>query len=185
MNTNAELTAKRYAKALWEAVGTEGAEKELSSLERFVELYVSSDDLQSLIENPAFTLEDKRKVLAEITSRAAFSKDLQNFLLLLLHQGRLSVLGAISEAFKEKIMTSQQTYTVKIETALPLSENQKNKIVESLEKEHKVKFIPAVDIVPDLVAGVRLHFLGKTVDVTLTGVLFQMRQKLMALENVN
>jgi hypothetical protein len=30
-----------------------------------------------------------------------------------------------------------------------------------------------------LVAGIKLHFMGRTIDATLTGVLFQMRQKFM------
>lgn len=177
--SNTELTAKRYAKALWEAVAPERAADELKSLEKFVALYLSSDDLQKLFSNPAFSVEDKKKVLTDLFTKTGFTKDLQNFLTLLLEGGRISILGSICDAFKEKIMARDGVAAVKIETALPLNEAQQKKILSSLEKEFSSKFVASVDIVPDLVAGIKLHFMGRTIDATLTGVLFQMRQNFM------
>jgi F-type H+-transporting ATPase subunit delta len=180
MSANTELAAKRYAKALWNAVGPDRANDELKAFERFLEVYLSSDDLQKLFLNPGFSPEDKRKVLTEIASKAGFTKDFQNFLGLLLERGRISILGSIYDSFKEKIMARDGVSTVKIETALPLSDTQQKKILSSLEKEFGSKFTASVDIVPDLIAGMKLHFMGKTIDATLTGVLFQMRQKFLA-----
>lgn len=180
---SADLVAKRYATALWQAVGPDRAGEELKSFERFVEIYLSSDDLQKLFSNPAFSPEDKKNVLKEICEKAKFTKDFQNFVLLLLDQGRLSVLGAVLEAYREKIMTHQGTHAVKIETALPLNESIQKKILASLEKRFSTKFVASVDIVPDLIAGIRVHFLGQTIDATLTGVLFQMRQSVLASKN--
>jgi F-type H+-transporting ATPase subunit delta len=177
--SNAELAAKRYANALWEAVGPEKAADVLKSFEKFVALYLSSDDLQKLFANPAFATDDKKKVLAEISAKTGFSKEFQNFLALVLEAGRVSILGSICDAFKDKIMARDGVTSVKIETALPLNETQQKKIISSLEKEFSSKFVASVDIVPDLVAGIKLHFMGRTIDATLTGVLFQMRQKFM------
>lgn len=177
--SNADIAVKRYASALWQAVGPDRAPEELKSFEKFVALYLSSDDLQKLFSNPAFAAEDKRKVLAELSTKSGFSKDLQNFLTLLLESGRISILGAICDSFREKIMTRDGVSTVKIETALPLNESQQKKILSSLEKEFSSKFVASVDIVPDLVAGIKLHFMGRTIDATLTGVLFQMRQEFL------
>lgn len=177
--SNADIAVKRYANALWQAVGPERAPEELKSFEKFVALYLSSDDLQKLFSNPAFSVEDKRKVLAELSTKSGFSKDLQNFLTLLLESGRISILGSICDTFRETIMTRDGVSTVKIETALPLSEVQQKKILSSLEKEFSSKFVASVDIVPDLVAGIKLHFMGRTIDATLTGVLFQMRQEFL------
>ncbi len=177
------LVAKRYAAALWQAVGVEQAKVELKSFERFVEIYLSSNDLQKLFTNPAFSTEDKKIILKELCQKSAFSKDFSNFVMLLLEQGRLSVLGSILEAFREKIMTQQETYAVKIETALPLPETTLKKILASLEKRFSTTFVASVDIVPDLVAGIKVHFLGRTIDATLTGVLFQMRQSVLASKN--
>jgi len=174
------LVAKRYANALWQAVGADRANEELKSFDRFMEIYLSSDDLQKLFSNPAFAIDDKRKILTEICQKAGFAKDFQNFVLLLLESGRLSVLGSVLESYREKIMTNAGTHSVKIETALPMNEAVQKKIIAVLEKEFSTKFLATVDIVPDLVAGIRLHFLGRTIDATLTGVLFQMRQSILA-----
>ena len=122
-------------------------------------------------------------MLLEICQRTKFSKDFQNFVLLLLERGRLAVLGSVLESYRDRLMASQGTRTVKIETAMPINEATQKKIVSSLEKEFSSKFVATVDIVPDLVAGIKLHFLGKTIDATLTGVLFQMRQKILASKN--
>ncbi|MEZ4813595.1 MAG: ATP synthase F1 subunit delta [Bdellovibrionota bacterium] len=178
--SNADIAVKRYANALWEAVGPERATEELASFEKFVALYLSSDDLQKLFSNPAFAFDDKKKVLTELASKSGFSKHLQNFLLLLLESGRISILGSICEAFKGKIMSRDGISSVKIETALPLTETQQTKILSSLEKEFSSKFVASVDIVPDLGAGIRLHFMGQSIDATLAGVLFQMKHKFLA-----
>lgn len=183
MSANSETAAKRYSAALWNAVGPERASEELKSFERFLEIYLSSDDLQKLFSNPAFTVDDKKKILTEVVTKAGFSKDFQSFLGLLLERGRISIIGTIFDAFKEKIMARDGVSSVKIETALPISEAQQKKILSSLEKEFSSKFVASIDIVPDLIAGIRLHFMGRTIDATLTGVLFQMRQKFLALDN--
>lgn len=184
MSANSEIAAKRYANALWSAVGAERGAEQLQAFEKFVAIYRSSDDLQKLFANPAFSSDDKRKVLTAIASQSGFSKDFQNFLTLLLESGRISILGSVLDAFRERIMARDKVSTVRIETALPLNETQQTKIVSSLEKEFGSKFVATVDIVPELVAGVRLHFLGRTIDSTLTGVLFQMRQEFLATESI-
>lgn len=182
MNTNSELVAKRYAKALWESVGIAKAPEELKSFARAVELYLSSDDLQKLFSNPAFAMSDKKKVLTDISTKVGFSSDFQNFMALLLERGRISIIGAIFESFKEKIMTSDGIHALNIETALPIAEAEQKKIVSSLEKRFGTKFVASVDIVPELIAGIRVNFLGKTIDASLTGVLFQMKQKFLGEE---
>ena len=179
MSTSAELAAKRYAEALWSSLAVEEAKKTLSSLEKFVEIFLSSEDLQKLFSNPAFSSEDKKKILKEIFNKVSFSQELQNFLLLLLESDRINILGSILESYREKIMTQEGVASVKIETALPMTETQQKKIISSLEKEFSTKFVSSVDIVPELVAGIRVHFLGRTIDSTLTGVLFQMQNKFM------
>lgn len=179
MSTSSDFAAKRYAEALWSSLTVEEAKKTLASLEKFVEIFLSSEDLQKLFSSPAFSTDDKKKVLEEIFKKVSFSKELQNFLYLLLQSDRINVLGYILEAYREKIMTHEGVASVKIETALPISEAQQKKIISSLEKEFSTKFMSSVDIVPELVAGIRVHFLGRTIDSTLTGVLFQMQNKFM------
>ena len=179
MNPQSELIANRYSRALWEAVGSADAQKMLESFEKFVEIYLSSDDLQKVLANPAFSGEQKRKVLTEISQKAELGEELQKFLLLLLERNRLQVMGDILEAFRERIMARDRVESVRIETALPITDVQKNKIIATLEKKYDAKFIASVDIVPDLIAGIKLHYLGRTVDSTLTGALFQMKQELL------
>lgn len=176
MNAQVELAAKRYAKALWGAAGEKDAQATLESFEKFVEIYLSSDELQKLFSNPAFSPDQKQKVLIGLGEKAGFSKDLQNFLGMLLERNRIQIMGSILEAFRGRMMARDKVESVKIETALPMTDAQKSKIISTLESTYKTKFIATVDIVPELIAGIKLHFLGKTVDSTLTGALFQMRQ---------
>src|ERR1041384_5995784 len=104
MDAQSELAAKRYAKALLEAVGEGASKKILQEFEKFVDIYSSSEPLRKLFTNPAFGREQKSNVLDELGGRAGFSPDLQNFLAILLEQNRIHIAGGILEAYREKIM---------------------------------------------------------------------------------
>lgn len=103
-----ELIAKRYVKALKEG-------NDIASMQTMSDVFaVLSDSFKdkkfvNVVTNPNVTKEDKTTILLEAV-KPANSEKLNNFVKLLVQNGRISVIPAISAVLKKDIANSTKTY---------------------------------------------------------------------------
>ena len=104
-----ELIAKRYVKALGEAVGSES----LSAVaEVFNALSSSFSDAKfiSIMENPSVSNADKESIFLDAV-KSVGSEKLNNFLKLLVEKGRISIIPAMAEEMRKEIARSTKRYS--------------------------------------------------------------------------
>jgi F-type H+-transporting ATPase subunit delta len=104
-----ELIAKRYVKALGEATGSESL---AAIAEVFNALASSFSDAKFtlVMENPEVSNADKESILLDAV-KSAQSEKLNNFLKLLVENGRISIIPAMAEEMRKEIARSSKNYS--------------------------------------------------------------------------
>ncbi len=181
MASHNQTVARRYSRALW--MMTEGkkenAEAWLSALEAFVASMDQSKELSQVLDHPAFSIEKKWAVTEEVLKLVKSPAPLNRFIKFVLEAGRISSLSDISEAFKDLVLSANQTVEAFVETALPLSEQQSRLLVEKLQKATGKKVTLTTRLAPELLAGLRVKILGRSLDASLNSNLGLMQQALL------
>ena len=103
MSTNKSFsteTSERYSRALFE-VSNESNEldKTESDIKIFKSLINSSSEIQNFVKDPTQSIEQQKKVISVLSENLKFSKNLQNFFLLLIEKRRIFFVTKIFESF--------------------------------------------------------------------------------------
>jgi F-type H+-transporting ATPase subunit delta len=147
--------ARRYAKALVQ-LGSEGSlldtfRKELVEVDA---LFNANTELKSAFANPAFTLDQKKTIMKELTVKAANSELVANFLMLLVDKNRVAFLGQIVAAYEKLADEFSGVIRPVIKTAFALDAAQVDGIKSALEKKTGKKVVPQVTVDTALLGGV-------------------------------
>ncbi|OGF47598.1 MAG: ATP synthase F1 subunit delta [Candidatus Firestonebacteria bacterium RIFOXYC2_FULL_39_67] len=143
--------AKKYAKALYEISKEQNKVEETRAA--LFDITSSMDrKAYEAFSNPKVTLENKvagiEKVFAE-----KLSKELVNFLSLLIEKKRFTFLPEIGIEFKSIYDENHGFKAAKIKSAFSLSEEQKAKITSALEKRYKSRFLVEYSVEASLLGG--------------------------------
>lgn len=104
-----ELIAKRYVKALGEATGTESL---VNIADLFNAIAANFDNVKFLqiMENPDVAKSDKESILLDAV-KSANSEKLNNFMKLLVENGRINIIPAMAEEMRKEIARSSKNYS--------------------------------------------------------------------------
>lgn len=184
MAANVETIAGRYAQALLTSTDTSIAQLESLRLEfeDLIKTINKSRELHALLESKVFTNEEKWAVLGECLEKAGTSKVLSSFLKHLVSVGRADIIHNVSIVFTNEVYTISGIVRAEVEAAHELSNDQADKIRESLEKRTGKKVLLTTKHNPALVAGVRAFVDGVTIESTLAAALSQLKQQLLNAE---
>ncbi|MDC1073350.1 F0F1 ATP synthase subunit delta [Gammaproteobacteria bacterium] len=133
MSENASI-ARPYAQAVFEIARESNAFPEWSqALGRLADL-ASQEQVSSLFSHPRVDKEDVASILIESCGDLLDSAG-QNFVNLLVRNGRLGTLPDIAEQFELLRAEEERTITAKVESALPVSESHQKRISEALARK--------------------------------------------------
>ena len=169
--------ATTYADALYEAAVDADAVPQVSAdVEAFAEAVQGSADLQMALDNPEIDSRAKRSVIAAVAADA--HPLVQNFLQVLVERGRIAELLEITDAFRESVARAQDRIEVEAVTAVPLPDDLRDRIVESIQsKTHAtVELTESVD--PDVVGGLVLNVGEVVIDGSVRHRIEELRREL-------
>lgn len=147
--------AEQYAEALSDIGQENGVEEALQDqLADFVEAFQDSEMLQKALMNPAIDLDERRNLIRSISQKAGWETYLQNFLLLLVDNHRLSIVGEINELFRQQIEKREGKLRTKVETAQPLTDDQEESIQNALARVTGKDIILETNVDESLLGGV-------------------------------
>ena len=104
-----ELIAKRYVKSLGEATGSESLVNIAEIFNAIAENF-SNDKFIAVMENPEVANADKESILLDAV-KSAGSEKLNNFIKLLVENGRISIIPAMAEEMRKEIARSSKNYS--------------------------------------------------------------------------
>jgi F-type H+-transporting ATPase subunit delta len=160
--------ARRYARAVME-LGQAGGnlDKMAADIRSLAKAMKDSDELQTVLTNPAIRRGDRRKVLDGLLQRIGAQPLTKNLVYLLLDSERLSSVPAISREVDAMIQAKSGRISAEISSAAPLDAGQVQQITAALEKLSGKKVDVTKKEDPNLLGGV----VAKVGDVVYDGSL--------------
>ena len=169
--------AGRYASALFELASEE---KKLAEVEADVaavgRLLDESQDLVRMVRSPVFSADDQGKAIAAIAAKAGLQPLVANFLRLLARNRRLFALIDILKAFRAILARHRGEVTADVTSAHPLTETQRNSLVDTLSASvggKRVQINTKVD--PAILGGLVVKMGSRMIDSSLRTKLNSLR----------
>ena len=185
MSTNKSFsseTSERYARALFE-VASDSSELDNieNSLVEFLNIYDSSSEFINFIKNPTQSNINQLKAVDIISKKLNFSKNLKNFLSLLVKKRRIFFVKKIIQNFFKLCSKKRGEVKASLTSSKNLSQAELNDISSQFSNSmgSKIKFDYSVD--ETLIGGVKIQLGSLMVDTSIKNKL-KNYEKLM-LEN--
>ena len=183
MNTNKSFsteTAERYSRALYE-IGKEANELEKieNDIKNFQSLHNASLELKNFIENPTHTIETQNKILILLSEKLSFSKNLKNFILLLIKKRRIFFVKKILDSFLRLCSKKRGEIKVSLISSKELSSPELENISKELSSSMGsiIKFDYKVD--KDLIGGLKLQLGSFMIDTSIKNKLKKYEQRML------
>lgn len=172
--------SNRYARALADVVTERRETNEVvAELSQFEKMLAAHGELRDVFASPVLAVERKRAVLNDLLARLQFRPTSNNFLQLLLANGRLHNLDQMLRALSRELDVRTNIVSAEITTARAISEQEKTMLRDKLKaatgKDVRLQFRTDTAIIGGVVTRI-----GSTVyDGSIKSQLAQMKQKLM------
>ena len=152
---NSELVSKRWALALMELVSEdENISKDdvLAELKEIAETIESSEELSSVINNPAISTEEKQIVLCKLFQENKMPI-VYNFIFVLNLRKRVSLIGEISKEFEKELDRIKNITHVEITSAIELKDERKEEIKSKIASKLNKNIVVDWGVDEDIIAG--------------------------------
>ncbi len=173
-----ENISKEYGDGLFELAKDEGIVGELYGQTKTLrQIFLEEPGYVSLLTSRKIDLKEKEKLLAE-----AFSGKLHpylfNFLLLMNERGYIPYVSACFSRFEERYLEENRILKVKVYSAVPLSETEKDRVKMGIEKKTGAKAEISWMTDRTLVAGLRIETDGLLIENSVRQLLDDIRRHL-------
>lgn len=160
--------ASRYAKSLLDLAIEKGQlEPVYSDMLYLQRLTKESRDFLNLLRSPVVKADTKNKVLEAIT-KGKVSELTTAFINLMVNKARESVLPEIITSFINQYKIHKGIQTVKLTTAVPVSESVKNAIIAKVRETSDIQTMDLQEVTdPNIIGGFILQTGDKLIDASL------------------
>lgn len=176
-NSEIQILAKRYASALFAAVGSKASDLDKTSteLQDIWDLSKSNEDFSKLINSPVFSKEDKIETLKKISKKSKLTEKTSNLLLILAENNRLEILPAICEVFKTITMESKGLVKAEVISVKKLKTAEVKKVASAISKATNKK-VECENIVDEsIIGGLKVKIGSKLFDNSISGKLERLK----------
>jgi len=173
-------TSERYSRALFE-VATEANEinKVETDIKNLQILFNTSFEVKNFIKNPTQSINTQNEVINILSDKLSFSKNLKNFLLLLIEKRRIFFIKKISESFLRLCSKKRGEIKASLVSSKELSQIELEKISQDLSKSmgSSIKFDHKVD--EKLIGGLKLQLGSFMIDTSIKNKLKKYEQTML------
>ena len=171
-----------YARALAEVVTSAHLDVNQidSQLEDFSKTLSSSASLREVLYNPSFPMERRLAVLDQISARIPLSKEVRNFIAVLMRNGRLHGFDEVLGKYRSEIDKRSGIAEALITTARPLDKQEQGDLERQAEKLAGKKVHASFSEDKDLIGGVVLRIGSTVYDGSVRGRLQRLKDQLIA-----
>lgn len=160
--------ANRYAKSLIDIAQEQNAmEAVLADMERILSTCKASRDFALMLRSPLINGDKKISVMQAVFGEGAFHRITDAFIKLLMAKGREVFLEEISAAYIAQYKDVKSINTVKLTTAVPLTEAVQKQITDKIMQavDGQLELHSSVD--PDILGGFILEIKDKSFDASI------------------
>jgi F-type H+-transporting ATPase subunit delta len=172
--------ARPYAEALFSSAGSGAAG--LKSQLAGVAALAADAELRQYADNPKVNADQVFDLVAGVALQQGLSLDSKvgNLLRTVIENGRLAALPEISAQYGALVNGSSGVSDATIQSAFPIAGDALAEVVATLEKRFAKKLNATVEIVPELIGGIRVVVGDEVLDTSVKARLEQMKLALTA-----
>ena len=171
--------SRRYTKALFQLAREARQEEEIGQeLDSFLEAYTASE-LQKVLTNPAFGIDDRKRTLIEVSNQLKLSILAIHFLLLLLERDRLNYLPSIAIRYHHWLNEARGRIAAKVVSPGSLDSVMVDRLRDVLHRISGKQVVLQQETDPSLIGGVLVEFEGKVYDGSVRTQLEKMKQRIV------
>jgi F-type H+-transporting ATPase subunit delta len=175
-----QILVKHYAQGLIGALRDDLEFRQIArEIDAFHGLFSSRRDLGEVMANPFVAAKKKSRIIKDILAASSFSQKTSRFLTLLHGHNRLDLLGEILQSLPLFWNERQGVATFEVSSVVALSEVQKLKLAEELERLEKRPVSLNYRVTPELVAGISLKKGNLVYDASFRGYLSKLKEKII------
>lgn len=175
------IATKRYAQAIFD-IGQGKGQAALEQIGRDLDALKScldaSPELETLFSNPVFSTEEKTKVLKSLMEKGGIGQTVKDFCFLLLEKGRLSILAAVAETYRNMLDHLAGIVKSELITAIELSPEHQEEIRKSLEAKAGKKLAMNFSVDPSIIGGLILKIDDRALDGSLRAQINVLRENM-------
>ena len=173
---NVSSMAVKYASALADVGAAAGAGDAVGrDLETILGLLSGHKELADALHNPAISFSAKRRIIEQLCSLYGFSKYSTNFVLVLLGNGRLRLLGEVAEAYQMVLDERAGMVAVEVFSARPLADSRRQQLEDVLKDVTASEIRCRFNVDEALLGGMKLQIGSKVFDGTVRTRLEEIR----------
>ena len=183
MSTNKSFsseTSERYSRALFE-VAQEASELEKieNDIKNFASLLINSLEIKNFIHNPTQSKDNQNNVLNLLGEKLNFSKNLKNFMFLLIEKRRIFFVEKIIDSFLKLCAQKRGEVKASLISSKELSETELENIRKELSSSTSstIKFNYKVD--QELIGGLKLQLGSFMIDTSIKNKLNKYKQEML------
>ncbi|MDO5036761.1 MAG: F0F1 ATP synthase subunit delta [Tissierellia bacterium] len=163
--------AKRYGYALYRVAMEEGkGEAFLQEVSQAHEVLKEEDRLR-VFTHPDISPKDKKDLLARIF-QDSLSREVLNFLYVLIDKKRLNILGDILEVYRDLVYEEEAIEQIEIRSAIDLSQEKIHDLVRAYAPHKRPdQLVIKTQVDPDLIGGLVIQVGNQVLDLSILGQL--------------
>jgi F-type H+-transporting ATPase subunit delta len=159
--------ARRYAKAIFTLARDENALEPIGGELARLAAVASDPDTGAALANPLLSPSHRQAIAKTLADQLGLCPTMRNFVGLLADQKRLDQLVGIHQVYERLLDGALGRMRAVITTAADLRPEQKQQLIERLEKMTGKSVLAQLRVDPDLLGGVVLEVEGKVYDGSL------------------
>ena len=168
--------AWRYARALFDLAGEQGAQEAVSAdMDALARALEESEDFAEFVASPLLNAEQQGAVIDALAKKMKLQDLTARFLRVLAQNRRLALLGEVIAAFRQLQAQARGEMKVEAITAQELTASQRKKLAATLKKALSREVDIDNTVNPDIIGGLVLRVGSRMIDASV-------RQRLNALK---
>lgn len=176
------IIAERYARALLSLAQDKGPESLDAfglELQTFLSCCEETPELLTTLGDRYQDLFARERIVDQVASKAGFSTEVKNFIKLLVHKGRISLLATVVEEYVKLAHTAQGRLVMKVVSATTLSDDVYQSLVKEFQRQFQKQMVLKTSLSPDVLGGVRVHVGDCVYDYTVSHQIEKFKQTLL------
>lgn len=169
-----DTPSKAYAQAAYESATDEWL-RNLTTVQAALD---HDPDLLRKLRDPGLEFERKQKLAEAVIPEDAPQK-VRNFVSVLLSRNDIALLPDVIEEFRQLAVHGPRARIVKVTSALPLTDDEKETLVKKLTPEYGANLAFEYEVDPSLLGGLVLRIGDRVIDASVAGKLQALREQLV------
>lgn len=167
--------ASEYGKALFELAHEKGIDKAVfDDFTQALSIINSNSDYLRLLENPRLSATERANAIAQVFSDK-IDRYLVNMLMIFAEKRACKALPKCYAEYKKRYCEVNGILAVKAVSAVPLSDTQRERLIEKLSANTGKTILLETQIMPDCIGGIRIEYDGKRADASIKQRLEKLR----------